>query len=255
MEKNELPVVQITSDLSIFGKVLGNRPRNEAHVLRLMKSFREEYIPTPILVNNKLEIIDGQHRVEAARRLKLPVTYICLNGYGLSQVQRLNGTNRTWIKNDFLDSFCDLKLKPYQQLKEFMKNYPEFSVGTAETIMKNAHYEQKWIFDEDGNKIGRKHSFKDGTFDVPDLGLAYENAAKICEFKQYFPDFFQSAFVRAMIALLKNPKYNHDIMVSKLKLQPGAMHVCPTIKGYISLIEDIYNYRSRDKVNLRLTTK
>jgi len=255
MKKNVLPEVKSTSDLSIFGKVLGNRPRNEAHVLRLMKSFQEEYIPVPILVNSKMEIIDGQHRVEAATRLGLPITYICLNGYGLSQVQRLNGTNRTWIKNDFLDSYCDLKLKPYQQLKEFLKNYPDFSVGTAETIMKNAHYEQVWVIDDNGNKIGRKHSFKDGSFEVPDLGLAYENAGKIMEYKPYFSEYYQSSFVRAMIALFKNPKYNHDIMLTKLRQQPTAMKVCTSIKNYIALIEDIYNFRNRDKVNLRLTTR
>lgn len=251
MKKNGLPAVQITANLDIFGKVLGNRPRNEAHVLRLMKSFQQEYIPVPILVNNNLEIIDGQHRVEAARRLGLPVSYICLNGYGLAQVQRLNETNRTWVKNDFLDSYCDLKLKPYQQLKEFMKVYPEFSVGTAETIMKNSHYEKIYLLDDEGNKIGRRHTFKDGTFEVPDLGLAYENASKIEEYKPFFEGYYQSSFVRAMIALLKNPKFNNDIMISKLKMQPAALKFQTSIKQYIANVEEVYNYKSRAKVNLR----
>ena len=46
---------------------------------------------------------------------------------------------------------------------------------------------------------------------------------------------------------------NFDIMIfiNKLKLQPGKLYDLPTVSQYKILIEEIYNYRNRNKVNLR----
>jgi len=40
-------------------------------------------------------------------------------------------------------------------------------------------------------------------------------------------------------------------MLGKLKLQPTALEVCRHQEQYLLLLEDIYNFKRRDKVSLR----
>jgi len=69
-----------TTDYSKFNTLAGNRQVNIAHVKKLESSFDEEYLISPILVNEKFQIIDGQHRFEAAKNLKLPIYYYMIQG-------------------------------------------------------------------------------------------------------------------------------------------------------------------------------
>lgn len=56
-----------TTQTKHFKLLAENRPVNEIHVQSLMESFsKDAYLFTLIYVNEKLEIIDGQHRFEAA---------------------------------------------------------------------------------------------------------------------------------------------------------------------------------------------
>lgn len=53
--------VYFTTDYSKFKLMKGNREIDALHVKRLIESFREQYLFSPILVNSKHEIIDGQN--------------------------------------------------------------------------------------------------------------------------------------------------------------------------------------------------
>jgi hypothetical protein len=249
----KLPVIKCTKDYGMFKKIPGNRPVREAHVKRLMNSFDKKYLISPIQVNKNMGVVDGQTRLEAAKRMNLPVYYFEDGDGGLTDVHLINSCMENFKKIEFLDSYCVLGLKPYMQLKDFMKTYPDFSVGTSESILKNSHYEKEWLKDEEGKPLGRRHCFKEGLFEIPDLGQAYENAGKIMEYKQYFEGFYQTSFIRALIRIFKNPKFNNDLMIAKLKLQPRALVPCTSIKEYVNLIEEIYNYRNQKKINLRFS--
>ena len=230
-----------TTDYSIFTKMKGNRIVNEKHVRKLMKAFENNYLKTPIFVNERMEVIDGQHRLEAASRMGYPVFYYKVGKVGLKEVQQLNSTSKNWSNRDYLNCYCDLKSTPYLRLKEFMDNHPEFTIGMAREIM----------VDTKGD--GRKsHQFREGAFNVREVGDAYETAGRIKQYKPYFPYYNSMAFVRVMISLYRNPKFDHDVFMKKLALQPNALVRCATMKQYKTLIEDIYNYKSQRKVNLRI---
>ena len=72
-----------TNDYDIFQHIDGNRTVNQLHLKRLKDSINEEYIPVPIVVNNRYQIIDGQHRFEAVKEMKKPVYFIKIQGLGL----------------------------------------------------------------------------------------------------------------------------------------------------------------------------
>ena len=58
--------IKTTRNYGQFRFMKGNRDVSSLHLERLIASMREKYVPTPIIVNKDNEIIDGQHRFNAA---------------------------------------------------------------------------------------------------------------------------------------------------------------------------------------------
>jgi hypothetical protein len=250
-----METLEKTKDYARFKFINGNRDVSEHHVRRLMKSLQEEQLVSFVIVNGKDEIIDGQNRFEACKRLGFPV-YVYKDSktskYGLNQVQRYNTNNLTWNKRSYLNSYCNMGVKPYMQLKEFMEQYPDFGIAPAITIFSNKpSADQAPRKREDGLRYRPEKPFEQGQLTSDDLGLAYENAGKIMEYKKYFKNFNNRSFVNVMIGLFQNKKFDHQTMIKKLELCPVALTKCSTAKQYRALVEDIYNYKSREKVNLR----
>ena len=63
--------VYTTTDYFLFKPIEGNRHKNLLHLSRLKKSISANYLFTVIIVNEKYEIIDGQHRFQCIKDLKL----------------------------------------------------------------------------------------------------------------------------------------------------------------------------------------
>ena len=109
--------IQITKNYSQFNKLIGNREIHEGHVQNLMESMNKYYMPVPIVVNAKMEVIEGQHRIEACKRLELPVYYIIDSNANLKNVHELNKHRRSWTMFDYLLS------KNIQYLKKKEEKY------------------------------------------------------------------------------------------------------------------------------------
>lgn len=74
----EAPKILRTKDFSIFKSVNFNRDKSKKHIKDVIKIIKKENLLHlhPILVNNSMEVIDGQHRLEAAKELDLEIFYI-----------------------------------------------------------------------------------------------------------------------------------------------------------------------------------
>lgn len=241
------PQVFFTTEYTKFKSLIGNRDLDQLHLKRLVESFREQYLFSPIIVNDKFQIIDGQHRFEAAKELSLPVYYIVAPGYGIKEVQILNTNSSNWDFYDYLKMYTDKKLTPYVQMQEFMDAFPDFGIKAAIRILTDNGKD-----DDDINKyVLKPKDFQKGRMDVPNLNLAYKNAKKILKYKPVFKHYSSAKFVSTMITLFKNKNFDNDELVAKLTKNPNQLIPCTTITAYKFLIEDIYNLRRREKVNLR----
>ena len=96
-----------------------------------------------------------------------------------------------------------------------------------------------------------KEVFEEGTWKGKDFNLAQENADKLKMLKPYYDGYKRSTFISTMLGLFKNEKFDFFEFLNKLKLQTQKMEDCTSVSQYKLLIEDIYNYRRREKVNLR----
>jgi hypothetical protein len=51
--------------------------------------------------------------------------------------------------------------------------------------------------------------------------------------------------------MLDKPLFDFTHFIQKLQIQPLALQNCNDVDQYKLLIEEIYNYRTREKINLR----
>jgi hypothetical protein len=252
----EVNVVYKTYDLSMFKSIDGNRVPNLQHIKRLASSVKEYGMKcNPIIVNERYEVIDGQHRLAAAKEAETFVYYIMIKGYTLSEVHTLNLNQKNWTKKDFMDGYADMGIESYIKLRHFVNKNDDFlfsdCIGLCSNISSGLG----------GSSIIRRHRnsgtynvsevFEEGTWKGKDFNLAQEWANKIRMIKPYYNGYNRSSFVGVMITLFQNEKFDFNEFMHKVRLQPTALVDCANREQYRTLIEDIYNYRSRNKISLK----
>ena len=230
--------IQKSKDYNIFKTLTGNRELNISHKEKLKKSIKENYLISPIIINEKYGIIDCQHRFNAARELGYYVYYILIKGYSLEEVKMLNTNSKNWKREDYLNAYCDLGFEEYIKFKKFYSDIKEFTIGSAERIAA-------------GHQSDNMLDFRNGKFKFGNVLDAYDTAQKILMFKPYYKGFNRNTFVGAVMKLIRNQNYNHAQMIHKLSLNPSILVDCANTSQYVLLLEDVYNYKSRNKTNLR----
>ena len=241
--KNTMKIVnQVykTNDYSVFNTIKGNRPLNKLHKKRLMESMSIQHLQSPIIINKNMDIIDGQHRFESQKELNLPVFYIMMEEYGIEETHRLNSNSSDWKTSDFMEAYAMQGLKDYIIYKQF---YYEFGFGHQDCLnMLSGHISLGTLYT----------TFKNGNFVVTNHKDAIEIAEKITMIADYYHGYKRRAFVQSMQIAFKNPNYNHAKLLQKLKYNSTELVDCTNYRQYCYLLEDIYNYRTKDTDKIRL---
>jgi uncharacterized protein with PIN domain len=233
-------VVQ-TKDYQQFNKAAGNRDLIQLHVERLKASMEQEYLMSPIIVNEKMEIIDGQHRFEAARQLNLPIRFIKVRGYALSQMQQMNALSKDWGLVDHIKAHADLGNTNFKQLMRYIKgqteNHPLSVIMTSLGLQGSNTYDK----------------LKTGSYRHDEKREA--QSLRVLESVEKMRPFYKGAnrsnFVHAIMHLRKHDVFDVELFIDKLSKYSSLMVDCTTRARYIDLIEHIYNYKSRNKVSLK----
>ena len=237
-----------TFDYDKFVIMDDNRIVNALHVKRLVESFKDELLICPIIVNERFEVIDGQHRLNAAIDSGMPVYYYMVKGYGADQVKKLNTHQKNWTKVDYLNSYASNQVQPYVLFKKFMADFPDFGFQGAERILSGlVNVKQESI---SGQRTTSKY-FEEGKFFIPNLKKSYVNANKLLDFKPYYKNFNRGVFISCMLPLFDSKIYNHNEMIKKLKLYPTQMVDCVNTEQYRNVLEEIYNRRRSEKVSFK----
>ena len=121
-----------TTDYSKFKKTRGNRPVDEAHVQQLKKLIEEKDLYDPIRVNKNMEVIDGQHTLEARKQLDLKVPFIIMDSDDPLDVARLNTGRKNWSMENHLDSHCARNKMDYRICRNKMQQY---GINVAEMVV------------------------------------------------------------------------------------------------------------------------
>jgi hypothetical protein len=232
-----------TKDYFLFKQLEGNRSVNQSNKNRLIESFKKNYLICPIIVNDNYEIIDGQHRFEAAKHLSLPVYYFKVPSYGVKEVQILNTNQKNWSTDDYVQGYVDMGKFDYSVYRDFRNEYG-FPVTQTMEILRG----KKGGGNDRHNVI---IEFRNGDFKVKDINKAKQVFDNINSLKHFYEGYRRTSFVAAMMTLLSKESFSINEFLNKLNIQKTKLVDCTNVTNYIILIEEIYNYKRREKVNLR----
>src|SRR5689334_1668429 len=121
--------IYCTTDHSKFSLLRYNRKIDPTNVYNKKKAIlRKNQLPTnPIKVTKNFEVIDGQHRLEAAKELELPIYYMIVDDFEPEDLVEMHTIQSGWKIEDYLQNQVALGNENYIKFQQIMFQY-DFSV-------------------------------------------------------------------------------------------------------------------------------
>lgn len=236
-----------TTNYNIFKKYAKNREIDlnlvEIFKLNLAKCNLLQF--RPVLVNDKMEVMDGQHRLEACRLLGLPVWYQVKSDMNDNELLILNSVGKPWTMNDYLEFYIKKGNKNYIICKEIMERY-----RITINFMLN--------FAEKKEKVLGK-PFREGRFVMIKKEKVIEIFEMYHEIREYLIQKMESqarrfvnnrTFFTAIVSFLTHPGVEKDIFIHKLEMKLGLLRPCTCVLDYLRIFQAIYNFRNTNPINL-----
>lgn len=157
MTKQIIGKVYATTDYDKFKTIVGNRPVVEkgAHYKEVLASIKDEGQICPAIVNDRNEVIDGQHRLAICRQLGIPFVYVVGEGRGFGDIAKANA-GRKWSIESFVYGYAyngGANADSYRYLKSL---YDEFNPP----VIKSALTRIRSTYNPDVARTIRDGSFK-----------------------------------------------------------------------------------------------
>lgn len=238
-----------TTDYAIFKKTKLNRAIDRCNLAKITTSIMSRNLLEyrPIIVNKDMEIVDGQHRLEAAKDLNLPIFYT-VNGESKNEdIYLLNVNQKNWTHDDYLNYYCNGGNQNYIQLNNLCKHY-NLKVSTSFVFLlgrKDGHHYRK---------------FREGRFIFPDAEL--DNAKNRYEMFREIQEYIDTKFIgnkvflssvrfcEAALAFLKREDVSIIKFMKKLELRVNLLKRCSTCAEYNSILVAIYNFRNPEIIDI-----
>lgn len=225
-----------TNAYSSFKKINGNRDINLNNVKNIIDNIKKNGLkPTIIIVNEKMEIIDGQHRIEALKQLNLPVMYQIHKGLTLEDCIALNTSGKKWTLADYVISYATNGNQEYQELCRLGCKYgKEFTMNNIVSIVNSKSMSNSG----DAIKKGR-------------LVLKYKgaDAEKKLETISTYMEFFTHVVGRKEILINLLSKLIAFDAIDQARLEEQIKkyaHIVTTAVNHdevLNKLEELYNYK------------
>lgn len=226
-------------DYSNFRRLPDNRDVLEQRVNKLTASISERYILNPIVVNEKMEIVDGQARFDACKALGRPIHYIIAPGANSDDCRRMNKYNTRWSTLDFAKSYAKSNVSAYINLLSACKKtqLPITRVlRLANHSSMNGHSAEKMSGFEKGELIF-------STEDIDTVTEVNKKANEIIEALQFNGRKNEAFYASVKIATETNG-YDHGRMIKNCKTQRSTYSQMARLQDELVEFERIYNYKA-----------
>ena len=236
--------VRESMNYDAFRHVKGNRAVMPGHVNKIVESITDAgMLLVPILVNGKGEIIDGQHRFEALKRLEMPIIYVVGKKYGIDEIKTLNTNQKNWSIMDYIKSWAEKGKKDYKDLVAFMEIY-KFPINPSYAMLRGT-----------GSTIGgdQRTTIKTGGFEIISKDKAIETAGlleTLIEDHEWLRK--QEKFILSMLDIMniegfdfERMKFVIDNKADRLKYDLDSYHNCKV------KLQELYNHRLSKEGRLR----
>ncbi len=234
----------VNYDMFVFRSDNRQKGVDDNHVQCLIDSIKSNNMLElrPIQVNSKMEIIDGQHRVKAAKALGLEIFYTVTPDANPLDIISLN-IQKPWQFGDFLNFYIENDYPEYKKLQQFMlKNRLELRLALRLT---SKSYKQ----------IG--HLFKTGKYvfcEDPNHGIILEICHGTIDYIQRMnPNstyVHTSRFWSAMIKLVQHVDFNVQKWMSNITKMTERFCIKATQDDYLKLFMEVHNWHNQKRISL-----
>lgn len=225
---------------SIFVPIKGNRKIEKRHITNLTASIMRNNLleQNPIIVNEKFQIIDGQHRLEIAKANDLDIFYVIQEGTDLTDVQMLNANVKRWTTKDYLDSYIALGNEAYIKLAEYAEE-TGISIANSMVILGGRAIT--------GDTSGSRNAYKTGMFKIeaPEFGEMFK---EIIDDLRQVTEFSEENDKKLIVATAKVLlKIDFQEMLKQFEKSNRKIHRSAAIRDYLRQYEDVYNYNKKNQ--------
>lgn len=242
--------MQQTTDYSLFKKHKSNRELNSTNIEDLKHSITNKNFLKlrPILVDKEMNVIDGQHRLEVAKQLNVPIYYEMSEKLNSESMVLLNANQLRWTIVDYLNHYANEGKQSYILIKEFIAEHKCSSmIGLI-----------LFGFTRGGND---NKSFKKGIVnsvgpeDVLEAKVVF---SKYGELKAYLQKkmigdkafFSSSTFCKSFVAFMNVKNVRFEFFMQKIPFKLDILRPCLSQVEYLKIFREIYNFRNHNPVNL-----
>lgn len=220
-----------TVDYDQFTDITANREVNQLHVKRLTEAIRQQNLLhlNPIIVTSKMEVVDGQHRLESARALKVPIYYMVDDHISKADIARLNSNKKNWGPMDYINYYTIEGNPDFMKLSHLIVDYPNIRPTTLIQMVSS-------------NPANRQLDYKEGHLDMSCEETAREVLHLADKLRNMRYDFAYDG--RMMLALrhcIDTGLFDKMRFLTKIENDRMAFYKVARMSDYIKLIEEIYN--------------
>ena len=222
-----------------------NRDINETHVEELIASMRKSGQLMPVVVTPNMEVIDGQHRLEACKKLGLEVLYVINKTGNSKQIAVMNNTQKGWKNKDFLKHFCHKSHHNSSEYKKIERFIEEYKLPFRVCISLLSGYSVGF---SGASGRGPMPSFRDGTFKIDNLESAKETAQRLIKLKSFVPNLVK--IVKFSIAFIKISELeNFDLKTCYAQIEKNSSKFdkCLNQEDWNEAMVRAYNYNLKTK--------
>ncbi len=219
--------------------IIGPRHRKDMGDLQVLAdSIEDQGLLQAIGITEDRELVFGKRRLEAAKKLNIPVWYII--GENNVPIYKLQRATIPWSIRDYLGCHCRAGRQAYVTLKEFQER-TGFNLQDCISLLSG----------ETGSSSNQNPRFKEGNFEIRGMDHAkrverFVNIAKNAGFSGALHRYF----INAISKVLKTRGVNLARLADKLAAYAHLVEHQPDVRGFLKEIEKVYNRQSGDKIPL-----
>ena len=237
--------IYTTSDYQEFIFFDGNAKIKASKVSKIIDSIKKYGLINPIVVNQNKEIIDGQHRFESCKALKLPIKYFVkdVKKTNLVELVRdINSVQKNWTNKDIGYAYS-----VHSDNKEHYKKYLELiELGVSHsTVLEACSY----LSDGEEKIRGSYFDFKNGNLNIPD-SVFEKVKSQILMLKNSQIEkkvWNRIYFIRALLKLKTVKDFVVYTFIDNFTKFPHQWKNAYTVEENLKSILLVHNYKNRQK--------
>jgi hypothetical protein len=235
--------IEKTTNYAQFTAHANQQPMSAGHVKRLMQSMKKngfvEAKPIHCYRDGKrLIVIDGHHRLAAASTLGIPVAYVVGTKDESGFIADSNFAVRKWSIESFVRLFASKGNPDYVTILK----YSDMGIGIsfAACLLSGE-------LTLSGNQTQKVMA---GTWKLKTESTIRQIVDCANQLKHIAPAIWNSKTLHALAILVNLPKFDVATFIARVDANPRAIVKVATREQAIEMIDEIYNFRARNKVDL-----